>query len=274
MSGVQSTPRSTLSSSDQAPTDIQNRSVFTRVPAAFTRLQDGDCGLRYPMKRADTWIRFACRVERDAAHRCRIHTTYASAGPAARFQHRSATVNGTSTIFHRLVGDRSTRRLARGALTIMVFGAITLLFPAESIARKIQNHTCSVAETGRIAPGKEAQCLLNGGTPKCEAGGWRCCYQRQDGGTSCGGLRNYTSFDPTPPGRPPRAGWPDPGPDRVTPPLRPPRADAETGPDRVGPPTGPGRPPRMDPGPGRIGPSSNPTGGGPILRFGGGSGKR
>jgi hypothetical protein len=173
-----------------------------------------------------------------------------------------------TTAFHPPARGAPARRVAYVALTV-IFGATVFLLPTESNARKIQNHTCTVAETGRIDPGQEAKCILNGGKPKCEAGGWRCCYKRQDGGTSCGWLRNYTSFDPSPPGRPPRAGWPDLGPDRVNPPSRPPRAGGDTGPGRVGPANDP-RPPRMDPGPSRVGPSSNPTGGGPTVRSGGG----
>jgi hypothetical protein len=167
--------------------------------------------------------------------------------------------------------------LRRRAAFVGVLCAAIALVDAALVAAdaKPKVRTCTNSELRRVSDAFILDCTKKPqGRVQCQSNGDPICCYYTPWGTKC-------TTNPASPGsgtigpgdgtRPPRAGWPDLGPDRVDPPSRPPRS-GDTGPGRVGPANDP-RPPRMDPGPGRVGPSSNPTGGGPVVRSGGG-GKR
>lgn len=164
----------------------------------------------------------------------------------------------------------SPTRLVQLGLALSVL-ALMPITPAHA-----KNRSCTNAEMRRISDSFIIDCFkIHGAYVRCQSNGDPVCCRNTPWGTKCTSTPGSSTLDPgSGPVRPPRAGRPDPGPDRVNPPSRPPRAGGDTGPSRVGPANDP-RPPRMDPGPSRVGPSSNPTdGGGSIPRSSGGNGKR
>jgi hypothetical protein len=57
--------------------------------------------------------------------------------------------------------------------------ATAMLLAPHAFARPERPGPCSVSQTARIDPAKEAQCIFNGGTPQCTSERWYCCYPKK-----------------------------------------------------------------------------------------------